>query len=596
MVRRASEAAEQLDREKSKRVGALSQLWPFLAPYKLLVLGALMALVLTASVSLILPMAVRRVVDQVLAQSPGFDIDAYFIGLLGVVAILAISSALRFYGACWLSERVVADLKQDVFGKLLQQSASFYDRSHTGEIMSHLSSDTTIINTAIRANVSQAMRNLVIFAGGLILMVVSSPALSFLIICALPLVVFPLVFFGRSVRRLSEKSQDMMAYLHQYGAEMLSNVRMVQGFNSERTVLSHFVSRNEDSVAAGMKRIKARAFLTAVAIFLVMASIVFIIWYGARDVMSGSMSAGQLVQFMLYAVFAGGALAGLSEVWGEVAQAAGAMERLSSFLDLEPEVKEEAHPIKIDEPIQGALAFREVDFAYPGRADRSVLRDVSFVLKPGERVAIVGQSGAGKSTIFHLLLRFYDPYAGQITLDGVPVQRLSLPQLRSAFALVPQEPRLFHGTIAENIAFARPGAGMADVVLAAQVAQADEFISRFHDGYETMVGEGGMTLSGGQRQRIALARAVLADAPILLLDEATSALDTGSEEKVQIALEETMKNRTSLIIAHRLSTVQEADRILVMEEGRVVEMGRHDELVALGGIYAGLASRQLQGC
>ncbi len=579
----------------SRRIYPLGRLTHYLKRYPFMVVLCLSSLLIAGLATLALPLAIRGVIDKGLSGPNSVDIDSYFIILLVIVGVLSISSALRFYGAYWLSERLVADLKRDVFESLLQQSAAFYDRSHSGEIMSHLSADTTLINTAIRSNVSQALRNIVLFVGALILMVFSSPSLSFLIICALPLVVFPLVFYGRIVRRLSKRAQDVLAFLHQYGSEMLGNVRMVQGFNSQNDVVEIFSLKNEEAVVVGLARTKARALLTAVAIFLVMASIVFILWYGARDVVSGEMSAGQLVQFMLYAVFAGGALGGLSEVWGEVAQAAGAMERLSSFLDLEPEVKAPASPLALERPIKGELAFNKVVFAYPTRQDRVVLDGVSFDVSPGERVAIVGASGAGKSTIFHLLLRYYDPLAGRVELDGVPVSDLALKDLRSAFALVPQEPRLFQGTIAENIAFASPGALKSDVVNAAQVAQADEFISRFGDGYDTLVGEGGQSLSGGQRQRIALARAVLADAPVLLLDEATSALDAGSEEKVQKGLEDTMENRTCLIIAHRLSTVQAADRILVLEGGQIVEMGRHQELIDAGGVYAGLANLQLQG-
>lgn len=586
---------ENEEKKGAGKLYPLARLGVYLKRYPLMVGVGVFSLLLAALATLALPMAIRAVIDKGLIKGAGADINSYFVVLLLIVLVLAVSSALRFYCAYWLSERLVADLKVAVFENLLKQSAGFYDASHSGEIMSRLSADTTLINTAIRANVSQALRNVVLFVGALIFMVISSPSLSFLIICALPIVVLPLFFYGRIVRRLSLKAQDVLAYLHQFGSEMIGHVRAVQGFNAQGNVLAQFSRQNEEVVDAGLARTRARAALTAVAIFLVMASIVFILWYGARDVVSGGMSPGVLVQFMLYAVFAGGALGGLSEVWGEVAQAAGAMDRLSSYLDLKPDVKESEAPEPLKKPVEGAISFKDVDFTYPTRPDRLVLDRLSFTVEPGERVAILGPSGAGKSTIFHLLLRFYDPQSGVITLDNQRLDQLRLEDVRASFALVPQEPSLFHGSIADNIAFARPGAPRADVVSAAQVAQADEFITRFGDGYDTFVGEGGQSLSGGQRQRIALARALLANAPVLLLDEATSALDTHNEEQVQLALEETMKNRTSLIIAHRLSTVKAADRIIVLDQGRVVETGSHNELMAqTGGVYAGLVQGQLQ--
>jgi ATP-binding cassette subfamily B protein len=459
--------------------------------------------------------------------------------------------------------------------------------------MSRMAADTTLINTAIRASVSQALRNFLVMTGGLIMMIVSSPALSMMVIMAIPVIVLPLVFYGRIVRRLSKDAQDVLAGLNQYGAEALVNMRLVQAFGAERHMTRRFEAGNEKAVEASLVRTKARAILTAVAIFLVMASIVLILWYGAHDVASGEMSPGALVQFMLYAVFAGGSMGSLSEVWGEVAQAAGAAERLSDYLDAEADVVEAVKPLKPALPFKGEITFEDVRFSYPTRGDEPVLQDVSFHIKPGERIAIVGASGAGKSTIFQLLLRFYDPDAGRILIDGAPVNELSLHDLRSAFALVPQEPTLFDATIEENIAFADETADQAAVISAAEAAQADEFIKGFAKGYETLVGEGGQSLSGGQRQRVALARAILRDAPILLLDEATSALDTGSEEKVQQALLEIMKGRTSLIIAHRLSTVKDADRILVFDKGRFVEEGRHADLLEKGGLYAELQRTQL---
>ena len=576
-----------------RRVYPLWRLVPYIKRYPLMVGLSLLAILMAALATLLLPFAVRLVIDEGLGGQDGAVIDSYFLVLLGIAALLGVGAALRFYCSYWLGERLVADLKKDVFQKLMSLSASFFDQSHSGELMSHLATDSTILTTALRSHLSQALRNVMVFFGGLVMMLVSSPSLSLMVILAIPVVVLPLVFFGRAVRRLSSEAQEGMARLHQYGAEMLLNVRAVQAFTAEKTVVATFDEEAERSVGLGMDRSRARAFLTAIAIFLVMASIVGILWYGARDVLSGDMSAGALVQFMLYAVFAGGAMAGLSEVWGEIAQAAGAAERLSGFLDETSEVRAPLNAPVLEGALKGEIAFEGVSFTYPARDQTVVLEDVSFALKAGERVAIVGPSGAGKSTLFHLLLRFYDPDQGRITLDGQALDGFNLADVRRSFAVVPQEPTLFAMSILENIAFVNPSAREDEVIAAAQAAQADEFIRGFQEGYHTLVGEGGMQLSGGQRQRIALARALLVDAPILLLDEATSALDASSEEKVQQALETIMEKRTSLVIAHRLSTVKNADRILVMSQGRIVEDGTHEDLLALEGVYAELARTQL---
>lgn len=578
----------------AKSLYPLMRLAPFLKRYPSMLALSLFALLIAALATLALPFAIRQVVDLGFVSAGGDGhIDRYFQYLLAIVFVLAVGSALRFYCVYWLAERLIADLKSDVFAKLMSLSAGFYDRAHSGEMMSRLAADTTLINTAIRASVSQALRNFLVMAGGLIMMIVSSPALSLMVILAIPVIVLPLMFYGRIVRRLSKDAQDVLAGLNQYGSEALSNVRLVQAFGAEKHMKQRFEAGNEEAVDASLLRTRARAMLTAVAIFLVMASIVLILWYGAHDVANGSMSPGALVQFMLYAVFAGGSMGSLTEVWGEVAQAAGAAERLSDYLDAEPEVKELQKPALLSRPVNGEITFENVSFAYPTRPDETVLEGVSFHINPGERVAIVGASGAGKSTLYQLLLRFYDPVQGRILIDGVGIETLTLADLRACFALVPQEPNLFDASIEENIAFADGGADRADVMAAAKAAQADEFISQFSKGYETIVGEGGQGLSGGQRQRIALARAILSDAPILLLDEATSALDTGSEDKVQQALLKIMEGRTSLIIAHRLSTVRDADRILVFDKGRFVEEGRHNELVEKGGLYAALQRTQL---
>ena len=479
-----------------------------------------------------------------------------------------------------------------MFAHLLSLSPSFFDSARSGELVSRLTADTTQIKSAVGASVSIALRNLMMFLGAAAMIVITSPKLSGFVLLAIPLIVLPLVAFGRWVRRLSRNAQDTLADASAYAGELVGAIRTVQAYTSEGLAERRFAGEVEQAYEAARTSTQARAVLTAIIIFIVCASVVAILWIGSHDVLSGAISPGRLGQFVLYAAFAAAGLGQLSEVWGEVSAASGAAERLFEILNVKPEIAAPAAPRALPVPARGEVGFDGVSFAYPVRPDAKVLDSVTFTVRPGEKVAIVGPSGAGKSTIFHLLLRFYDPRAGVISLDGVPVRSADPRDFRARIALVPQESNVFAASARENIRFGRPDASDAEVERAAELAHAAEFIRRLPEGFETPLGERGVTLSGGQRQRIAIARAILRDAPLLLLDEATSALDAESETLVQTALEELMRHRTTLVIAHRLATVLSCDRILVMDQGRIVEQGTHAELVAANGLYARLARLQ----
>jgi len=587
----ASEAAGEV-RQGRASLRPLLALKPYVLRYRGMIAAALAALIVSAAATLAVPLAVRRMIDVGFSGvEPGL-VDKYFATLLGVGLILALASAARFYCVNWLGERVVADIRADIFKHLTGLSPAFYETAHSGEVMSRLTADTTQIKAAASTTISQALRNLVILVGAVAMMIVTSPKLSLLVLIAIPIIVLPLVAYGRAVRSLSREAQDSLAHASAYASESLTQVRVLQAFTHERAAATRFAGAVERAFAAAKARTKARAGLTALAIFLVFASVVGILWYGAQDVLAGTMTGGRLGQFVLYAVFAAAATGELSEVWGEINQAAGAAERLGELLAVQSAIKSPSQPVPLPEPPRGEIAFRDVTFHYPSRPAISALAGVSFRAKKGERVAIVGPSGAGKTTIFALLLRFYDPQKGTVSVDGVPVNQADLHALRSRFAIVPQEPALFADTVAANIGYGIGEASRSEIEKAARAAFAHDFIAALPQGYDTMLGEGGVTLSAGQRQRIAIARAVLRDAPILLLDEATSALDSESETLVQRALDAIMQGRTTLVIAHRLATVTRADRILVLDQGRLVEEGTHQSLLGNGGIYARLAELQ----
>jgi ATP-binding cassette, subfamily B, bacterial len=574
-----------------RTLAPLLALRPYIERHPLMVLAAVVALVLSAAAMLTVPVAVRRMIDHGFSAKDGI-IDWYFVALIGVGLVLAVSSAARMYAVNWLGERVVADLRAQVFRHLATLGPAFYETTHSGEVMSRLTADTTQIKAAAGSALSQALRNTIMLIGALAMMFVTSPTLSLLALAAIPAVVFPLLAYGRSVRRLSRVAQDRLADASAYAADNLGAARAMHAFGQEGTVAGRFGAAVERAFEAARSRLLARAGLTAVALLLVVASIVGILWFGSHLVISGEMSGGRLGQFILYAVFAAGAVAELAEVWGELAQAAGATERLMELLAVRPQVRAPVRPLAMPVPPLGTIAFEDVRFAYPTRSGQRSLNGVRFEIAPGETVAIVGPSGAGKSTIFNLILRFYDAQAGTVRVDGLSVADVDPHALRARIALVPQETALFDDTIAENIRYGKPDADDAQVRRAAAAAQADGFIGALAQGYATRLGERGVKLSGGQRQRISLARAILRDAPILLLDEATSALDAESEVAVQKALERVMQGRTTLVIAHRLATVQRATRILVMDQGRIVEEGRHGDLIHRGGLYSRLAELQ----
>ncbi len=577
---------------RSKAIRPLARLLPYLSRYRGLVVGALFSLTLSAATTLTLPLAVRRMVDHGFAASDGTLINNYFEMLLALAALLALASAMRYYFVITVGERVVADLRRDVFANVTALSPAFFDINQSGEIVSRLSADTTQIKSAFGSAASQALRNTILCLGAMAMMIYTSTQLSGLVLAAIPVIVFPLVAFGRAVRQRSRTSQDTLAQTSSFASEAIGATRTVQAFNGEVTAAARYASIVEDAFNAARAAIRSRALLTGFAIFMVFGSIVGVLWYGAHNVLAGTMTAGTLGQFVLYSVIAASALGQLSEVWGELSQAGGAAERLTELLHEVSAVRDPANPIALPSPPRGAIAFDDVQFAYPSRENTVTLNRLSFDIHPGETVAIVGPSGAGKSTIFSLLLRFYDPASGSVRFDGVDLRDASLGDIRNRLAIVPQDVTIFAESIYDNIAFGAPGASREDVIIAAKAAQADEFIIRLEDGYDTLAGERGVTLSGGQRQRIAIARAILRNAPVLLLDEATSALDAESETLVQKALDGLMKERTTVVIAHRLATVLKADRILVMDGGHIVEEGTHQNLVSKGGLYARLARLQ----
>jgi ATP-binding cassette subfamily B protein len=589
-----SSAADVGSKRSRASLGALKPLAPYALAHRGRIGLALIALTVASAATLVVPIAVRRMIDFGFSDSNAGLIRAYFLAMIGVVAVLALASGARYYLVMTLGERVVADLRADLFAHLTRLDPSFFDGEKAGDIASRLSADTTQLKATFGSSASLALRNLFLFVGAMAMMVVTSPKLSIFVLAAIPIIVLPLYAAGRSVRERSRRAQDRLADATAFATESLSAVRVMQSFLAEGFTASRYRQAAFGAYEAARTMTQARAIVTAAAIFLAFGSVVVVLWLGAQEVVARQMTGGTLSQFVLFAVFGAGALGQLSEVWNEVSQAAGAAGRIGEIMAVKPRIVAPVRPMKLAKPVRGEFAFQNVRFAYPGREDDAVLRDVSFRVAPGETVAIVGPSGAGKSTLFQLALRFYDPGSGSVMLDGINISKLDPVELRAEIALVPQDAFIFGATVADNIAYGAPGATREAVVAAAKQAAADSFVSDLPQGYDTQLGERGVTLSGGERQRIAIARAILKDAPVLLLDEATSALDAENETLVQGALETLMKGRSTLVIAHRLATIVNAHRILVIEAGSLVEEGTHASLMAANGLYARLARLQFE--
>ena len=582
------------ERARSRNLGVLRRLFSYVSPYKRQVALASVSLVIAASTVLALGGGLRYLVDKGFVVGDGGLLDQAVLILFGVVALMAGSTYARYWLVSFIGERVVADIRRDVFAHTLQLDPGFYDSQRTAEISSRLTSDVALVQVVVGTSVSIALRNSLLFIGGTALLIATSPKLTLLVFLVVPLVLIPILTYGRKVRRLSRLNQDRIADLSVQIDESLSAIRTVQAFTREDADAKRFAERVESAFGVAMERVTARALLTACVIFLVFGAISVILWIGGHDVLSGRISAGELSAFVFYAAVVAGAAGAISEVMGDLQRAAGATERLFELLDTQSAILPPAHPKLLPVPAQGAVDLANVCFRYPTRQDRLAIDGLTFSIKPGERVALVGPSGAGKSTVFQLLLRYYDPETGTVSLDGVDLREVDPKAARARIGLVSQDAVVFAASVEDNIRYGRPDASEADVKAAGDAAYATEFIDKLPEGWKTEVGERGVRLSGGQRQRIAIARAILRDPALLLLDEATSALDAESERAVQSALDRLMISRSSLVIAHRLATVRSADRILVMEAGKIVAEGKHEELVAAGGLYARLAALQFR--
>ena len=580
------------DRPKGESLGPLRALVPYVMPYKGTLYLAMAALLLASVAQLGLPVAIRFLIDGGMMADDVSTIDRYFLGLFGVAMAFGIFSAFRFYLVTWLGERVVADIRKAVYAHVIRLDPTFFEVTKTGEVLSRLTTDTTLIQSISGTGLSITLRASLNLIGASIMLAVTSPRLMGMILLLVPLVIVPIILVGRRVRSLSKASQDRIADTSGLAGETLNAISTVQAFTLEKLQSDRFADAVKVAFQTAVQRIRVRSLLTGIAILFIFGAITFVLWIGTHSVMRGEMTGGQLGQFLLYAIFVATSAAALSEMWGEVQRAAGAMERLVELLDSKPAIVAPTEPATLPEPSEGRIRLDNISFRYPSRPETLAISDFDLQVESGETLAIVGPSGAGKSTLFQLLLRFYDPESGHIEIDGVDISQAAPEAVRARIGLVPQETVIFGTTAKENIGYGRPGASDAEIAAAAEAAAADVFIEQLPEGFDTFLGERGTRLSGGQRQRIAIARAILKDPPILLLDEATSSLDAESERVVQEALEHLMQDRTTIIIAHRLATVLKANRIVVMDHGRIVDIGTHEQLVQRDSLYARLAELQ----
>ncbi len=580
------------DRPKSKDMSQLRGLIPYVTQYRKYIFLALLFLVLGAATTLYFPVALRQVVDLGFSEDQSEKMNRYFLIMFAVSILMAVFTSMRYYWVTWLGQRVVTDIRKDVYRRVMGMSPAFFETTSTGEVLSRINTDTTLVETVVGSTFSITLRSIVMLVGSVLMMVISSPKLAGMILAMIPLIILPIIFYGRKVRALSTVSQDLIAESSSVATETINAIHTVQSYAQDERENQRFSSAVLAAFQAAVKRIAAETIMSIAVVIMVLGGIIFVLWLGAQSVVEGTMSAGTLSQFVLYAIIASSSVGALTTVWAVLQRAAGALERISELLNMQSDIRSVNNATKFKQAAKGAIEIHELSFAYPSRLEQPVLEGINLNIGAGETVALVGPSGAGKTTIFQLLLRFYDPQHGEIRIDGEALTKLDLRSLRRQMALVSQDVTIFSTNALENIRYGRPDANEAQVRLAAEAAHADVFIDKLSETYQTFLGERGVRLSGGQAQRLSIARAILTDPPILLLDEATSALDARSEKLVQQALDELMCERTTLVIAHRLATVRRADRIVVLNEGRMVAEGSHDELLASSELYRNLAELQ----